>query len=257
MVAQESISFVFIWYLWIALRCWLLLSLLFDEQIRELLLAATGRPKVNSHFSWKWVTFNSYKYQNWFCHVIISSRHSREKCCYGVEKHLCIQVPSTNNSQSQSPYNVHVGHSDLTNRKQSYTSIEVTSNKHGWFYVLMYMLCLLSIMYLQYSYLLHLLFAFLKYEIQYIKCLKNVTFHNSRTLKHLTLAWHSLLQSSNWTRSCFCLKGYCSRDACEVSLVKTYVINTMKVTITFYQLICSFIKWQVSNGLTGARWCSW
>ena len=42
MIVQQSSSFVFVW-LCIVLRCWLLLSLLFDEPIREPLLAATGR----------------------------------------------------------------------------------------------------------------------------------------------------------------------------------------------------------------------
>ena len=44
-IVLQSSSFVFVW-LCIVLRCWLLLSVLFDEQIRELLLAATGRPKI-------------------------------------------------------------------------------------------------------------------------------------------------------------------------------------------------------------------
>ena len=41
-IVLQSSSFVFAW-LCIVLRCWLLLSLLFNEQIREPLLSATGR----------------------------------------------------------------------------------------------------------------------------------------------------------------------------------------------------------------------
>ena len=43
----QSSSFVFVW-LCIVLKCWFLLSLLFDEQIREPLLAATDRPTTQS-----------------------------------------------------------------------------------------------------------------------------------------------------------------------------------------------------------------
>ena len=44
-IVLQSSSFVFVW-LCIVLRYRLLLSLLFDEQIREPHLAATGRPKI-------------------------------------------------------------------------------------------------------------------------------------------------------------------------------------------------------------------
>ena len=47
-IVLQSSSFVLVAWLSIVLSCWLLLSLLFDEQIRELLLAATGRSPVNS-----------------------------------------------------------------------------------------------------------------------------------------------------------------------------------------------------------------
>ena len=40
-IVPQSSSFVFVW-LCIVLWCWFLLTLLFDEQIRKPLLAATG-----------------------------------------------------------------------------------------------------------------------------------------------------------------------------------------------------------------------
>ena len=46
-IVLQSSSFVFVW-LCIVLRCWLLLSLLFDEPIRKPLLAATGQPSFCS-----------------------------------------------------------------------------------------------------------------------------------------------------------------------------------------------------------------
>ena len=42
-IVLQSSSFVSAWFCFV-LRCWLLLSLLFVEPIREPLLAATGRP---------------------------------------------------------------------------------------------------------------------------------------------------------------------------------------------------------------------